>query len=128
MVQGDRLAGQLPRPPPRRRRQHGSYPHPLREHGHRGHHHPRIVRVHLPDTDAVPVEGTVPTRLLRLTGELSDRARIPVGTKNPYRKRTSSTIHKRLSHTSIEPSAVGAVREPPICISCKVGNGHQEAW
>src|SRR5215208_2554976 len=77
MVEGDRLAGELPRSPPGRRRQHGPDPHPLRAHGHRSHHHPRVVRFHVPDTDAVPVKSAVPTRLFHLAGELRDGARIP---------------------------------------------------
>src|SRR5215210_9484936 len=83
MVEGDRLAGQLPRSPPRRRCQHGPDPHPLRAHRHRGHHHPRIERIHLPDADAIPVEGAIPTRRFHLTGELRDGAGITRGDHKP---------------------------------------------
>src|SRR5215210_3699604 len=83
MVEGDRLAGELPWSAPGWRRQHGPDPHPLRAHRHRGHHHPRIERIHPPNTDTVPVEGAVPTRLFHLTGELGDGARIPRGDHKP---------------------------------------------
>src|SRR5215210_4439572 len=83
MVEGDRLAGEFPRSPPGRRRQHGPYLYPLRAHRHRGHHHPRIKRIHLPNTDAIPVESAVPTRLFRPTGELRNGARIPRGDHEP---------------------------------------------
>src|SRR5919107_3918592 len=83
MVEGDRLAGEFPRSPPGRRRQYGPDLHPLRAHRHRGHHHPRIERFHLANTDTVPVEGAIPTRLLHLTGELRDTARIPRGDHKP---------------------------------------------
>src|SRR5215213_501609 len=83
VVDGDRLAGEFPRSPPGRRRQYGPDLHPLRTHRHRGHHHPGIERIHLPNTDTVPVERAIPTRLLHLTGELSDGARIPRGDHKP---------------------------------------------
>src|SRR5215212_2023505 len=79
VVECHRLPGKLPRPPTRRRRQHGPDADPLGAHNHSRHHDPRIVGLHIADADAVPVEGPVPARLLHFSGKLGHSTRISAG-------------------------------------------------
>src|SRR5215208_6343589 len=95
VVERHRLPGKLPRPPTRRRRQHGPDAYPLGAHGHRRQHDPRVVSLHIADADAVPVEGPVPARLLHLPGKLGHSARISAGDDE-------AVTHARLLPYSLE--------------------------
>src|SRR5215204_6512265 len=78
-VQRHRLPGQLPGSAARRRRQHRPDAYPPGAHGHRRHHDPRVVGLHVADVDAVPIESAVPTRRFQLARKLGHSARIPPG-------------------------------------------------
>src|SRR5215218_8865850 len=78
-VQRHRLPGQLPGTAARRRRQHRPDAYLLGAHGHRRHHHPRVVGLHIADVDAVPIKSAVPTRRFRLARKLGHSAGITPG-------------------------------------------------
>src|SRR4028118_637285 len=92
-TRGPRLAGELPRPPASRRREHGPDADPPGAHRHRRHHHPRVVRVHLPDGDAVPVERAIPSRT-------------PAPARPPPLPTATAAITTHGSYVSISPMAM----------------------
>ena len=82
-VDRHRLAGELPRPAPGRRREDRAERDPRGPHRHRRHDDPRVVRVGQADRDPVPREDAVPARGLGLRGELGLGPRVARGDDDP---------------------------------------------
>src|SRR5215218_1367333 len=96
-VQRHRLPSQLPGTAARRRRQHRPDANFLGAHGHRRHHDPRVIGLHIADADAVPIKSAVPTRRFRLARKLGHRTGITPGNNE-------AVAHARLLSRSHHPS------------------------